>query len=426
MPVFVRGTIIINILDHMGIQLREQDLQVWNSICHRRAALLRATIAATAATRQQQKPQKPVAMIIIEDDDDAANGVKNDVDFGSTKALSSASCSQTSRGPGSLSRSQSASSIGTLLSDDGTIVARPTGLRLTELEAMNKNELIKLLLITETRNASLRNNVCKFKITQKRLTRSINKGSAKLVIAIKQLDTAEKQLAISRKGRGDAGRGGRLTSQSIFAVGIRRGMVNTSALDFGISTLDDVSHQTVCRCEVKTGAALASSSRLYFAELLLSVLLMEDDDVCETDAAHTIPSLVVAAPIAAGPGSIGDGCFDSDEMFTLCCIRIRCDATHSSIWQRRKLHVLEVGASYIHDYDAFTSGQFQESLRNHTIVTDIQAVMDGSAAGTLALIEKQLSSVGCPTWRQLAGACRTLYLLFVVWLQRSSVMAHES
>ena len=54
----------------------------------------------------------------------------------------------------------------------------------------------------------------------------------------------------------------RLLPQGVVAIGIRRNLGNVAAKDFGAGILEDISHQTVNRCEVLCGAALNQSAVL--------------------------------------------------------------------------------------------------------------------------------------------------------------------
>eukprot|EP00959_Pyramimonas_sp_CCMP1952_P290151 6068874-Pyramimonas_sp.AAC.2 len=52
----------------------------------------------------------------------------------------------------------------------------------------------------------------------------------------------------------------------------------------------------------------------------------------------------------------------------------------------------------------FLEGWWGRCVRKHRCFADVQAVHDGSGRGTLAMLTKQLESVGCPTWLELAGS----------------------
>ena len=106
--------------------------------------------------------------------------------------------------------------------------------------------------------------------------------------------------------------GCRISNQSVFAVGVRRNLSNIAAADFGATVLQAISHQRVCRCEVRTGAAILARMRSQCSRA---------KSVDNTPWALTIVSL-------------------------------RCDATNSSIWRREKLHVLDVDLAWVKDHEA--------------------------------------------------------------------------
>ena len=106
--------------------------------------------------------------------------------------------------------------------------------------------------------------------------------------------------------------GCRITKQSMFAVGIRRNLSNIAAADFGATVLQAISHQRVCRCEVRTGAAILARMR---------------HQCSRAKAADSTP-------------------------WALTVVSFRCDATNSSIWRREKLHVLDVDLAWVKDHEA--------------------------------------------------------------------------
>ena len=106
----------------------------------------------------------------------------------------------------------------------------------------------------------------------------------------------------------------RLTLHSQIALGIRRNFSNIAAADFGATVLHSVSHQTVCRCEVRAASAFIASFNVYVAELL--------DKTFAADAS------------------------DTSDAWTLMGVSLRGDATNSNIWKRQKLHVLECQVSF--------------------------------------------------------------------------------
>ena len=157
--------------------------------------------------------------------------------------------------------------------------------------------------------------------------------------ALKRLNKAQEATA-QKKQRTDAAKQGstcleivpvgkagtRITTQSFLAVGIRRNMSNIAASDFGATVMYDLSHQRVCRAEVRTCAAVLSKMRGWCSAAV------------ETITGNTRP-------------------------WGLITVIFRCDATNSSIWKRENLHVLDVDVAYIHDHDAIGSFDADKAIR---------------------------------------------------------------
>jgi hypothetical protein len=76
------------------------------------------------------------------------------------------------------------------------------------------------------------------------------------------------------------------------------------------------------------------------------------------------------------------------------------DATNSGVWHRSKLRNLRSQSSYsLHPARVKDTVDFQHWLHKSPVrFADTLRVQDGSAAGVLGLIRKQLQSIGCPTW----------------------------
>eukprot|EP00959_Pyramimonas_sp_CCMP1952_P102551 2144924-Pyramimonas_sp.AAC.1 len=70
---------------------------------------------------------------------------------------------------------------------------------------------------------------------------------------------------------------------------------------------------------------------------------------------------------------------------------IRADATNGLVWQKCKLHAVEVGSTYLAlDNDA------RHSLLRYC---DLQVLQAGTAWEYLmCVMVKQMDSIGCPTW----------------------------
>ena len=383
--------VVPSILERCGISGTIHDQRTWEILCNIRTKAL--------------QPEKVIEVITIEDNDDDTSSSSSLVQkHGCGTALASFR-----RSSSQLSLESSSNSAGSLVVSEHRHKRSKGAQQLIEtFSKFTKEELVQQLVAASDRNARQTLALKRHKIQRRLAAKKQQALSNQLAVVSDKLTTAENQIAIVRKTGQEAGRGSRLTLASTFAVGIRRAMLSASSADFGLAVLDDMSRQTVCRCAIKSAGALVASSRMYFANMLLASALEvrcsefgSSDDDGDHASFDYVSSEFVQVPITAGMSAA------QSEPFSLNCIVVRCDATSSSIWQRRKLHVLEITAAYVNDFDKFKSGDFKNCVRETTIVADLQAVPDGTANTTLALILKQLASVGCPSWRQLLRAHRT-------------------
>ena len=130
--------------------------------------------------------------------------------------------------------------------------------------------------------------------------------------------------------------------------------------DFGKIVLDDVTRWSVSRCEVKVGASLVASARFFFK-------VMQDQFLGDSD----FPCLILG---------------------------FRSDATNSGIWRNKSLCACEVDAawcdrlSYARDGD----GMGFETLKR---ICDVLPVGAKSGRACVAMLEKHLASIECPSWR---------------------------
>ena len=187
--------------------------------------------------------------------------------------------------------------------------------------------------------------------------------------------TVDKDFSIERK------RGNRhLTSSSALAIGIRRNLTNTAAADFGLSAMEDISFQTVTRCELLASGSYVESVRAWYAG---KEQLMRD----------------FGAGIAGHSGDSARGCLRMSFHSAVG------DATNSTVYQGRdKLHNLKISSAYL--IPELRTGQ--SNLEDWTLssgcyekkecLADLQLVKDSTALGAYRMIEKQLTGMGCPAW----------------------------
>ena len=160
----------------------------------------------------------------------------------------------------------------------------------------------------------------------------------------KQLDEARAKTCLDIVSVGKTGK--RMSTSSGFAIGFRRNLSNISAADFGSTVMMDISHQRVCRSEVKTAAAILSRMKSFCAAFM-------DTLYCNDHHDHPSPALPPVVGELAGERDGGVPLpSESFENFSLMTVASRCDATNSSIWKREKLHVLDVDVAMVTNFDS--------------------------------------------------------------------------
>jgi len=146
-------------------------------------------------------------------------------------------------------------------------------------------------------------------------------------------------------------------------MAVRRNCGNASALAVSSLLGVDVSHVTLSTWEQRCAAALMLEARLYF----------------QTAATN------MGDIIAAGG-------------FAFAIHRVSGDATNSKVFKQSKVQCLEVNARHYFAANAAASSEDVE-VEHLSVWPDLQIVEDGTGAGCLAMVEKQIAACGCPSWR---------------------------
>ena len=139
-------------------------------------------------------------------------------------------------------------------------------------------------------------------------------------------------------------------------------MSNISQSDIGKVLLQDLSHQTVSRSEMRCGAALIASAR-------------HDFEIMKSLAFH--------------PENTG---------WSICLHAYRQDATNGS----RKLCAMELDSAFITNVSEEDSTSLTwESFTRVKRLADLVPVGDETGLGCLGITLRGLRSLGCPSWRDL-------------------------
>ena len=242
------------------------------------------------------------------------------------------------------------------------------------------HELVKLLLNERKKNNKLQSTkkdylkqVKQLKRKCKRLEKEKDLGQA--------LVQANSQFAIAKRGKQAEGRGSRFTLSSWFSIGIRKCLSQVAASDFGLTTMTDISGQTVMRCEKKTCGALVHTFRLFMAEALgyaancrhgngdgaAQAGVSEAEVVLHglpTDQLEVEPKPVCCkiAPVVSTEHLRSTAGDDDDGRWSLISVGFMNDATNSNIWRRKKLNVCEVKVQWVSNSEALLEGNFAEAV----------------------------------------------------------------
>lgn len=172
------------------------------------------------------------------------------------------------------------------------------------------------------------------------------------------IDNSDATFQVCKRGKQRSGRGGRFTVSSWFSIGIRKGLTQIAASDFGLATMCDVSGQTVMRSEARTGAGIIYLFQLFVAEAL------DYSASCgrtTADQTQTQTFFVDADAVASGSETISVVCeipalVESTSLeFSIVAVGFRNDATNTNIWRRQKLNVTEASVVWIKDFDKLTA-----------------------------------------------------------------------
>ena len=216
-------------------------------------------------------------------------------------------------------------------------------------------------------NAALRSQL---RSDKKKLHKRIKFWHLACITARNDAQRAQEELINSRALKQDVQRQ-HLSVKAGMGIALQRCASNTSARRLGIALQGDVAHQTVCKWELMLDAAMKAASKHLYMEWM-------DDAFGKSD--HEEPRS------SSTPISIHV---------------IKADATNKSVWQKQKLHLLKLKTLFSADVAAGHRG-FEETVS----WGDMLPQTDSTALGTLALLSKQLKSVGMPDWQDLAQRFR--------------------
>lgn len=223
----------------------------------------------------------------------------------------------------------------------------------------------------------------------KQKVRRLESRCAKLedeAVRAKKAKTDKNNLDILQLQRTKGGK--QLTVQGGIALAIRRNYGHCAAADVGAMLLESISRWTVTRQEVRAGAALIASSRIYF---------------------HWLYTELTSSAV----GSTYKVVFHS----------WRQDATNSGILKGGKVCALILHSAFLRENVAFDPGNgidskkgfvgsdfdfdcadafvFDEHFESHVRVSDVLPVHGATSEITASQTLKQLEGLGCITWKDV-------------------------
>ena len=188
---------------------------------------------------------------------------------------------------------------------------------------------------------------------------SLARTSSKLQTALTpSAPTGNDMLALDRIGKKH------LSVKGILALGLRRNVANIPACHVGQSLMVDVTHPTVIKAELVTASAFKGSLRDFHSRM--------------DQLAHDHAGILDTTPVVAHA-------FQSD-------------ATNSNCWHQSKLQALSLQSAYLLDPEQLRNHTFRDCVEVRQGWADTQRVTSSTAAGTHALIAKQLRSLGRKPW----------------------------
>lgn len=184
----------------------------------------------------------------------------------------------------------------------------------------------------------------------------------------------------------------KLAPRGRIAVALRRNLTNIAAYQIGVALMEDISKDTVARAEIQAAAALIASTRAFFN--VMKETLQERHAITLEDTDAPVDALI----------DRGSACG-----LNLVVIGWMNDATNSGVWQRRKLHSVILDACHCPRPDGKLLQQYMKGecdwgdlfIHSSRGVSDVLPVDDGTAPGTLSLLRKQLSNMGCVLWDEV-------------------------
>ena len=142
---------------------------------------------------------------------------------------------------------------------------------------------------------------------------------------------------------------------------VRRNLSNIACQDFGRVILTDISSRTVARCEMKVGASLIASARLFYTQMIEALRLPS----CE-------------------------------GAWSLCVHAYRQDASNG----HKKICAMELETLYTENVHPEAVTLQWSDFKRLKRLADLIVIEDETGPGSVDVTLRGLKSLGCPSWRE--------------------------
>jgi hypothetical protein len=228
-------------------------------------------------------------------------------------------------------------------------------------ESLSHQQLVSMLMRRDDGIRELRLRAKETRRDERRL-----EMSTELVLAKANKPSVNAIFDLTKK-RG--GKGKHLTISGSLALALRTILSSASANRVGLALLEDISDWKVTQSINLLAACIIQSSRMFHARCQADLHTKKLDAFCQGVLRFQISAFSFAS-----------------------------DATNAAVWRKSKVHTTEIYSGYLEDVSILNSLSFQNALRCHFVLCDLQRVISGTTEGTYSLLKKQLESVGCPVW----------------------------
>jgi hypothetical protein len=236
-----------------------------------------------------------------------------------------------------------------------------------DYEAMDRSKLVRLLRRRDKQISVLKRKLKSAQQVRRRASRLAGRHAAS-----RELGQADPRPSLNIDKVGNSNR---LTLAGSLSLAIRRNIGTCSARSLGPVLLESVHHSTISGAEIRAAAALLAAGRRFHSQLFEETVEQQ----------------------GGTPQDVGEDVYPVN--WHVAVTAFRGDATNSAVCLGSKVHNLEVETVRVADPGperAWALRQPGSWWGRHRQLADLQVVADATAAGTHAIVTKQLRSLAVP------------------------------